>query len=537
MKIRIKPLISALGIAALAIHPACYAQQAVSAAASTASSTAPEDTKMGALISKINQQINAQEKTIAELKAEVKSLKSEQKNTQRIADSADKKSSVAMAHATQSSAQTAKQTKTLETRLIANGQSPVITAAYLGVPSRWDAFDLVVNQSTHDDDVLLMQRNYAMKKAAIDRGFAEPTDPVLELSGKIEAQAYQAKPMNGSQQSNVDVSAAEVDFIAHVSNWVNGLLDINYDNSAPNANGGTTNAELVSNSRTYVSQAFITLGNLSQLPIYSTIGLRTLPYGHYSTYMISDPYTKNLFRIKDPAFAIGYQPMIGKLGPYAVGFLFKGDTGVGSTPSKVNNYGADLGYLFKVKNLNGDVGVSGVANIADSLGMQANGISASGQFQGFGYSPTGATSQAEVINHRVPGVNAHMQFDINQFTLYAEGNMATTHFAPQDMSYNGHGAKPAATHLEGVYSFNVKDYPSFFALGYDQSWEALALDSPKNRYISTFGISLFRNTIEDLEFKHEINYSSGTTAGGQNLPVLLPGHVSNTLTAQVGYYF
>lgn len=524
MKASIKPLLSTLSITLLSLNTMAYAEN---------SNTSDSEL---ALISKINQQISAQEKTIVQLKAEVRSLKAAQKNTQQIAQSAEKKSSDAVV-AAHSAKLAEKATQAIETRVINNGTSPVITAAYLGVPSRWDAFDLNVNLPTHNEDILLMQRTYAMDQAAIKRGFPAPTSPVLELSGKIEAQAMQTKPFHGSGQSNIDVSAAEVDFVAHVSKWVNGFLGINYDNSAPNANGGKTNAALISNSRTYVSQGFMTIGNLSELPVYGTIGLRTLPYGHYSTYMVSDPFTKNLFRIKDPALLIGWYPMINKMGLYATGFLFKGDTGVGSAPSKVNNYGADLGYLFKTNQASGDVGISGVANVADSLGMQANGITASNQFQGFGYAPTGATSSAEVLNHRVPGLNAHLELNVNQYTLYAGANTATTHFAPQDLSYNGHGAKPAAAHIEGIYNFNIGKYPSFLGLGFDESWQALALASPKTRYITTFGTSLFQDTVEYLEFKHELNYSANDTAGGQNLSVILPGHVSNTVTAQIGYYF
>jgi len=524
MKIGIQPALSTLSIALLSLSSVVYAEspQASNAALS-------ENQNMPALISKINQQISAQEKTIAELKAEVRSLKAAQKNTQQLVHNAEKKSTAA--------AHSAGKTKALETRLIENGTSPVITSAYLGVPPSWDASDLYINLPTHNEDTLLMQRDYQMDQAAIKRGYEAPTSPVLVLSGKIEAQALQSKPFSGSQQSNLSVSSAEVDFVAHVSKWVNGILGISYDNSAPNANNGKTNAALISNSRTYVSQGFMTIGNLSELPVYATLGLRTVPYGHYSSYMVSDPYTKNLFRIKDPALLIGWHPMIDQLGPYASAFLFKGDTGVGSTPSKVNNYGADLGYLFKANQVKGDVGISGIANVADSLGMQANGISASNQFQGFGYLPTGASGTAEVLNHRVPGINVHTEFDINQYTIYAEANMATTHFAKQDMSYNGRGAKPAAAHIEGVYNFNLGNYPSFLALGFDESWQALALASPKTRYITTFGTSLFKNTVEDLEFKHELNYSASDTASGQNLSVILPGHVSNTVTAQVGYYF
>jgi hypothetical protein len=525
MKFRINPVFSAISIALLSITTAGVAQQGAS------SNISEEDAKLNALMKKID----AQETNIKKLTAEVNVLKNKRSNAEKKSSSAEKKASQAITESSAALVQSLK-TKASQERLMDLGASPAITSPYLGIPSRWDASDLMVNEPTINEDVELLKRDAQMDKAVTDLGFPLPSNPVLELSGKVEAQAYETKPFSGNSQSNITVSAAEMDFVAHVSKWVNGLMDISYDNSAPSAYNGEINAELTSNSHVYVSQGFIVIGNLTQSPFYGTIGLRSLPYGHYSSYMISNPYTQNLFKIKNPAILLGYSPMIGQIGPYAKVFAFKGDTSIGTASSKINNYGTDIGYLFDLKKISGNIGISAVANVADALGMQANGLTTENEFQGFGYAPNQAVT-SEVIQHRVPGLGANLEFSKGPYTFIAEGNMATTRFAPQDMTYNGHGAKPGAAHIEGVYNFEKAKYPTSFAIGYDHTWQALALASPQSRYIATLATSLFKDTIEDLEFKHEINYSANDTASGQSLSVILPGHSSNTLTAQVGYYF
>ncbi len=517
-KFRFHPVVSAIAAALVSfLSPAVYAQD-----------QADNNTTSSSLVQKINTELTAQEETIKQLKAEVSSLKAQQNNVSAAAKSANASAAKAAAASTNA--------REIRQRLLEVGASPVITAPYLGVPARWDASDLIVNFPTYNEDVLLMKRDYAIDKAIESKGFPHPVNPILELSGKVEAQAWAARPLSGRSQSDIDLSAAEVDFAAHVTDWVNGLASLVYDNSAPNANS-STNAQLVTNSRVYVNQAFITVGDLSRSPFYGTIGQRSLPFGHYSSAMISDTYPQLIFKTRDRAVLLGYHPMINQRGPYVTAFVFKGDTQVGGGQNNINNYGADLGYLFDKGQASGDFGVSGIANVADSLGMQNNGITNQAQFRGYGFAPTTNANATEDLIRRVPGFNVHGKLDIADWTFLGEVNTATSRFAAADMSYNGGGAKPAAAHGEVIYAFNMGQYPSSFAVGYDHTWQALALAIPQSRYITTFSTSLFKDTIESLELKREINYAATDSAGGQNTSVSIPGHYANTVTAQIGYYF
>ncbi len=517
-----KLLLSLLGFGAFVFHGVAHAQ----------ANQQTVDTQK-TLVQKMDAQIGAEEKTIQELKNEISVLRNtQQKQAVEIKHAVATQNSSTDASSEATSSETVTK-KHKDGHLLDVGAMPVVTSPYLGLPSRWDAMDLVVNQPTYDEDVILMQRKHQIDHGLRSYGYGHATNPILELSGKVEAQAWAAKPMTGRSQSMIDLSGAEVDFVTHVNDWVNGIVAMVYDNSPPNANG-STNAQLVTNSRVYVDHAFITIGRLSRSPYYLTIGQRSVPYGHYVSYMISNTYPQQIFKTRDRAILVGYSPL-NNVGPYANAFVFKGDTKSGGGQNNINNFGSDVGILFDNRKVSGDVGISGILNVADSLGMQNNGITDPTQFRGFGFGPNG--QPAENMVRKVPGINLHTNFSWNKWTLIAEGNTATSRFSAQDMNFNAHGAKPAAVHSELVYAFNVANRPTSWAIGYDHSWQALSLMLPQARYITTVTTSFYKDTIESLEFKREINYPNAVAAGGQGVSVIHSGHFANTVTAQIGYYF
>ncbi len=107
------------------------------------------------------------------------------------------------------------------------------------------------------------------------------------------------------------------------------------------------------------------------------------------------------------------------------------------------------------------------------------------------------------------------------------------------MMFNGRGARPQAMDAELYYNFHVFNKPTVFSVAYDKSWEALALGVPEQRYIATLMTSIWRSTIEQIEFRHDVNYGMGDTASGASIvtPATAKGGVSNTVTAQIGIYF
>jgi hypothetical protein len=214
--------------------------------------------------------------------------------------------------------------------------------------------------------------------------------------------------------------------------------------------------------------------------------------------MISDPLTKILGRTKARAIEIGFQQP-GNTFFYGSAYIFRGDSHAAAV-SRINNAGVNLAFKHKNECFGFDVGGGLISNIADSGGMQFG--------NGFTF--------FEKIHHRVPAYNLRGIFNIGKkIDIISEFVGTTTAFNVDDMSYKNRGAKPWAFDVEAGYSFPIlNDKPSTLGIGWTQSHQALTLGVPLKRYYIVFNTSLFRSTLQQIEFRHDVNYASSIQANG-----------------------
>jgi len=411
------------------------------------------------------------------------------------------------------------------------GQAFVSTGPYVGVPIQFAGSDLIINSPSVNTDLQLLNIRSEISKQLTAMGgelFKEPYHSHLLLSGLVEAQAYHndmAGPANdGEPSSNIDLSAVNLDaFFLGPSEWTLGFIEFAYDNSPPSGSVFTSTSNYtVYNSRMLVNKAFITIGDLSKSPFYGTIGQYYVPFGTFSSFMVSDPLTKDLGRTKARAIEIGFQPQITDTF-YGSIFAFRGDAHA-TTIDKINNGGVNLGYKFDAGFLSGNIGGGWLSNIADSAGLQVG-----NNFQ-----------QYEQLVHRVAAWDARANINFGpHIDFVGEYIVSATNFNKTDMSYNGHGATPKALDLEGAYSFDAWGRPNSIGLAYDKSQEALAMGLPSARYALVFATSIWRNTLQSLEVRHDREYSSGDTATTANNGVNTNhiGSSDNAVTAQFDYFF
>ncbi len=343
-------------------------------------------------------------------------------------------------------------------------------------------------------------------------------------------------PGAGSVQSDIDLTSAEMDgYILGPSNWTSGLFTFAYDNNIGADEGSLSSNARSENSRLFVDKAFIIIGNFEKSPFYGTAGQMYVPFGTYSTNMTSSPLTKLLGRTKERALLIGYQQQA-QNAFYASGYIYKGDTHEGST-SRVNSGGINVGYRYNLgfMNINGDFGGGIIANLADAIRMQNTGNKP--LFGGFG--ATGGAG-SELIHRRVPAINLRGLFSMGtHVTLLAEYIGATTNFSPQDLTFNTLGANPQAFNGEAAYTFEAFDRPTTIAIGYSRTKDALALGFAWQRYMAVINTSWWKNTLQSLEFRHDINYPSYDYATGSLVspPIYGAGSPDNAVTAQFDIYF
>lgn len=423
------------------------------------------------------------------------------------------------------------------------GQAFVSTGPYVGVPISYSGSNLIVNSPSVNTDVQLLNVRKSIHSQLMAMGgeiFKEPYHSHLLLSGAFNAQAgylnHSGAANGGYPSTNIDVTGFSFDTIVFgPSDWTMAFVEFNYDNSSP-ANSVYTsssaatpassyNSYTLSNSRLFINKAFATFGDFSKSPIYGTFGQFYVPYGVYSSVFLSSPFTQVLGRTKARSIEVGFQPQC-DAGFFGAAFIFRGDSHASST-DKVNNGGLNFGYKYGKEYIRTSFGGSVIANIADSGGMQLG--------TGFGNG-----SGNEQLVHRVPGYNVRGTFGLGtHFDVIAEFIGTTNAFSPLDMSYNGNGAKPWALDTEVAYSFYILDNrPSSIGLSYQKSNQALAMGLPLSRYAAVMRTSLFRNTLQGLEFRHDREYAASATAtasgGGA---VTQTGKADNAITAEFDYFF
>lgn len=414
------------------------------------------------------------------------------------------------------------------------GQSFVSTGPYIGVELQYSGSDLIINNPSVNNDVALLnlRKNINQRLVAMGRNPEEQRSHLL-LSGVVEGQIAHRAPGGGHSRSDIDVTNVGLEaYILGPSSWTSGLISLTYDNNLGTATGSLSNNFRSENSRVLVKKAFITIGDFSKSPFYGTIGQLYVPFGTYSSAMISSSLPKLMARTQARAVVLGYQQQTPNAF-YGSLYTFRGDTRTGSV-NRISNGGVNVGYRFKGEPISGNIGGGIIANLADSEGMQDTGNAPA--FGGFG--GTGG-SGSERIAHRVPAVNLRGSFSIQKnIDVIAEYVAATRRFSASDMTMNSHGARPQALNVEASYSFQNMAKPLSVGVGYGMTKDALALGLPESRVSAVLNTSLWKNTLESIEFRHDNNYRASSIASGSGVAApSASGKSDNAIFAQIDIYF
>ena len=396
---------------------------------------------------------------------------------------------------------------------------PISTTPLLGVESTYDGSDLISNFSAINEDLTLLKTRHD-EEAAMDPQEATAHRPRMLFSGFINLDAAYLDPQffgAGLHQTSLNITAAALDTTAYISPWVNAFVELKW-NSTP-AGQNTIKA----------NRAFITLGKLNRSPFYASIGTMYLPFGRYSTAMVSDPITKQMGRALSTQGAIlaGFS----KPNVSAQVFGFSGN-------SKINNkaddvFGADANYYANYGHGKAQLGAGLINNLSESIGLQgylyydaatANVI------------PTGFTGQN--MAKQVPAYDLNAQASYDAFVVTTEFIGTTTAYANSDLSFNNAGAKPKAFHIEGLYNFTMIHRPSNAGLFFDHTAQALGLAMPQN----SFGVVFNTEVAKDLQFAAQYSHNTDykTTDSATATPAISAtgtGKAQNIYYLQLAAYF
>ncbi len=429
------------------------------------------------------------------------------------------------------------------------GQSFVSSGPYIGIPLQFSGSNLIVNSPSVNEDITLLnlRKNIIQRLEAYGRP-EEASGSHILLSGTIQGQALYTN--NNNNQSDINLTTAALDaYVLGPSRWTSALLELSYDNNIGTETGSFSSNNRTQNSRVFVNKAFIVIGDFLQSPFYASFGQMFVPFGVFSTTMVSSPVTQVLARVQARAIVLGFNQQ-SENHFYGSTYIFRGSSHPSSV-THVNNGGINFGYGFKMNQVNAKVGVGAIANIADSQGMQFTGNQP--LFAGFGgptisnvVTTTGATTSIVSVNtgseklvHRVPAydANALLGFGDN-IQVIGEYIAASTNFNPNDMSFNSHGARPQALTVEGIYNIPKFYYHTSVALAYAMTKNGLAIGLPAKRYSFVVNQSWWKDTLESLELRRDVNYSASSTSSGSGIAG--PSGSSqgiNMITFQLSYFF
>lgn len=383
------------------------------------------------------------------------------------------------------------------------GSSPVVINPYLGVPIAYNGTQLLANLALQNSELLVLQYRQEIENTFSD---VQPkaSDYYLVLSGAVNMQADYIRPFVPPQLSDIDLNSINVTALGGVGKWVTTFISFDFDPVAPDELEPPGNGARASNSRVFLDQGFLAIGNLERSDWYLSAGQMYLPFGKFNSFMINSPMTESLFIFQERPALLGYSHNFGTTEFDAEAYGYQGETSTKPDTAVINEWGVTADYLISRANWDADVGLGYISNIVDSGAMLQNGNSSQDCKLFAGYSFPCRTSN--ILVHRVPGFSIHGNLSIKDFSFIGEFLTATRSFAIIDMNFNDHGARPRAFDVEASYAFSFLNKPSNIAAGYSGTHQALAMLLAAKEYSLVFNTSIWRNTIESIGFQHDINY-------------------------------
>jgi hypothetical protein len=307
----------------------------------------------------------------------------------------------------------------------------------------------------------------------------------VTLSGVVEVEAASTEDFEGADSSDISLATVELGLDAEITEWVNShlLLLWEEDEGPVDLDEGT-----------------ITLGNLEKFPLYLTAGKMYVPFGAFESNMISDPLTLELGENRESAAQIGFEAT----GFYGSFYAFNSDINEIGDDDEIKSFGADAGYGLEYDNMVLELGGGWINNIASSESLTDY----------FGGS-------AEIQDYPA-GLTAHLTLNYGPFMFIGEYLGALDAFDASELDFNGRGAKPSAWDLEAAYTREIKGKETTFAVGYQKTDEALALELPEERILGCIGVVIWKNTSLALEYLHDEDYSvaDGGTGNDANAATL-----------------
>ena len=359
-----------------------------------------------------------------------------------------------------------------------------------GMPSRAEMWQMLQQQQR---EIAALKGRQGSPQAVEPAAAEQPASPGINqkwsdritISGVVEVEAGVAEDFAGVNSSDLTVATVELALDVKLHDWVNAHVLLLHEED---------DTELVD-----VEEGTITIGNPDRSPVYLTAGRMGVPFGNFTSNLLSDPLTLELGEAVESAVQVGFA----RNNWYGSIYLFNGDANVVGSDSNLEQFGGNIGYLYESDAFNLDVGASYINSMEDSDGISG--------VLGTTTSATVTTAVDTMVNH-ISGVGAHAILTRGPMTAIGEYLTATEDFSAGKMAWNGHGARPKAWNTELGYSLDFEGREIGLSAAWQGTGEALALGFPKDRVLIGASMGIYENTGLALEWYRSEDYK--TVDGG-----------------------
>ena len=313
----------------------------------------------------------------------------------------------------------------------------------------------------------------------------------VEFHGVVEVEATGGEDHTGTDGSDVALATVELGFdFTAFDDWVTGTF------AALHEDDDTDPWE--------VDQAFFTIGNTGEYPVYLSAGRMYVPFGNFETNLVSDPLTLEMGETREAAILVGFE----QNNWYGSGYIFNGDVDEAGDDD-VDNYGLNLGYATEAEDSSMDIGMSWMNHIGDADGPE-------------GY-------VAGPVRDYVPAYGIHGIYRTGPWSFIGEYITATDSFAAAELAWKARGAEPSAYNFEIGYDFVAfGGRESNIAFAIQGTDEAAALELPEDKWLTALSTTLYKNTSLAIEYANAHDYSVSDGGTGKD---------GDTLTVQVAVEF
>jgi len=300
----------------------------------------------------------------------------------------------------------------------------------------------------------------------------------VKLSGLVEAEVNFSKDYDDNDSSDITLATVELDIDVDLHKYVKSHILFLWEED---------DTEPVD-----IDEAYIYLGNTEEFPLFAQVGKLYIPFGNFESHMISDPLTLELGETRETAIVVGAEYN----GLHASTYVFNGDINESGDDDEIKCFGIAAGYVFENDAFGIDVGMGWTNNLADSDTLKD-------------------TLPSEIDDY-VDGITAHAILSWQGLQLIGEYLGALDDFKVSELEFKGDGAEPEAWNIELGYTFEIASHETVFAIAYQGSDEALALELPEQRYLGSFGIGLIDGLSLAVEYAHDKDYDKSDGGSGDS---------------------